>query len=333
MPVLPCIAAALTAVALMLLPTTADAQQDQPIPAIKAPLANQSLLLAGDRIGDRVVAVGARGHVLVSDDSGQSWTQLDAPVSTTLTAIDCDNASQSCLIGGHDGIVLNLDLSGEPRVTLRRFQPGGAEDLMKPVLAVSRMSDADIAFGAFGLALTGDATGSAEYDQQDQLPERIIEEEPHIGALTRIDDGVLIAGEFGAVFRKSDMAADWEDLSIEYEGSMFGALHLTNGSALIFGLQGKIFRLEDATTGEEWVEVFSDTTNGLMGGTVMTRGAVVLVGANGAVTTSTDYGRSFRFSRRKDRQTLSDVVEAPDGNLILLGEFGATRVSVEEVGQ
>jgi len=36
--------------------------------------------------GQRVVAVGQRGHVLFSDDTGKSWQQAEVPVSADLVA-------------------------------------------------------------------------------------------------------------------------------------------------------------------------------------------------------------------------------------------------------
>ena len=44
------------------------------------------MLLDVTAVGDRLVAVGTRGHVLLSDD-GESWRQVDTPVRAALTAV------------------------------------------------------------------------------------------------------------------------------------------------------------------------------------------------------------------------------------------------------
>ena len=49
-------------------------------PATKSPLAPRTLLNGLARAGDRLVAVGQRGHALYSDDLGTSWKQADVPV-------------------------------------------------------------------------------------------------------------------------------------------------------------------------------------------------------------------------------------------------------------
>ena len=51
------------------------------------PLIAESLLLDAAVAGGRVIAVGERGHVLVSNDQGRSWTQVEAPTRSTLTAV------------------------------------------------------------------------------------------------------------------------------------------------------------------------------------------------------------------------------------------------------
>jgi photosystem II stability/assembly factor-like uncharacterized protein len=44
-------------------------------------------LLGAARAGERLVAVGQRGHILYSDDSGNAWQQAAVPVSADLNAV------------------------------------------------------------------------------------------------------------------------------------------------------------------------------------------------------------------------------------------------------
>ncbi|WP_430515935.1 WD40/YVTN/BNR-like repeat-containing protein, partial [Pseudomonas fluorescens] len=55
--------------------------------ALQSAKAAHSVLLAVTRAGERLVAVGERGIVLLSDDSGVSWRQAKVPVSVSLTAV------------------------------------------------------------------------------------------------------------------------------------------------------------------------------------------------------------------------------------------------------
>ena len=81
--------------------------------SIIAPLAAQSLLLDVARAGERLVAVGERGHILYSDDDGKTWTQSDAvPSRTMLTAVTFANSNEGWAVG-HDEIILRTQDGGK----------------------------------------------------------------------------------------------------------------------------------------------------------------------------------------------------------------------------
>ena len=104
-------------------------------PALMSDLAPESLLNDATRAGDRIVAVGERGHVIYSDDEGQTWTQAEVPVSVTLNAVDFGSDSSGWVVG-HSGVVLHSGDAGavhlyaktalerEPLVLLRLARHG-----------------------------------------------------------------------------------------------------------------------------------------------------------------------------------------------------------------
>ena len=47
------------------------------VSALKMESASTSLLLDVTRAGERLVAVGERGHIVISDDRGKTWTQAE----------------------------------------------------------------------------------------------------------------------------------------------------------------------------------------------------------------------------------------------------------------
>ena len=76
-------------VAVLLLCTGLAKPAAQPVDgnAIPARLAKRSLLLDVHGRGERAVAVGERGHILLSTDSGINWRQVAAPTRRTLTGV------------------------------------------------------------------------------------------------------------------------------------------------------------------------------------------------------------------------------------------------------
>jgi hypothetical protein len=75
------------------------------VPAPLSPLASKSIVQAVTRAGTRLVAVGQRGHVLVSDDGGKSWRQSPVPVSSDLTSVFFVDERSGWAVG-HDGVIL-----------------------------------------------------------------------------------------------------------------------------------------------------------------------------------------------------------------------------------
>ena len=81
-------------------------------PARLSALAVRSPLLATARAGDRLVAVGQRGHILYSDDSGKNWLQASVPVSADLNAVSFPTPQQGWAVGS-DGVVLHSSDAGQ----------------------------------------------------------------------------------------------------------------------------------------------------------------------------------------------------------------------------
>src|SRR5438309_786471 len=102
-----CRAAVLLAgAALPALAETPAAAWPDPIgaPAEKMPLSAQSLLTDIAHAGERYVAVGARGVILVSDD-GKDWHQADVPTRMTFTAVAAVDAQVWAV--GHEGVIVH----------------------------------------------------------------------------------------------------------------------------------------------------------------------------------------------------------------------------------
>ncbi|MBL0150765.1 MAG: hypothetical protein IPP87_19595 [Ideonella sp.] len=97
-----------------------------PFPALDRPAVQQrtpqrNVLLAAAAAGPRLVAVGERGLVVLSDDGGASWRQAQTvPVSVTLTAVQFIDERLGWAVG-HGGVVLRSEDAGQ---TWRRMVDG-----------------------------------------------------------------------------------------------------------------------------------------------------------------------------------------------------------------
>lgn len=301
--------------------TAADVnpQDLKPRAAEMAPLASQALLLALTRAGDKLVAVGDRGIILLSDD-GEKWRQVASPVHATLTSVAFADATHGW-VGGHDATILRTADGGETW-QLQNFQP----ELSKPVLGLYA-ADAQRAYavGAYGLFLaTND--GGATWTPLDAPP--ILEDGLHLNSLIRLNNGELfVVGEIGLLGVSKD-GATWERLTLPYEGSVFGALPRGPKGALVYGLRGNVFVTDDVRS-DQWRRLDTGTVQSMFGGAAMDGGSA-LVGADGAALIIGADGRVARARGPADAAslgggTLSGVLPWKD-ELLVVGELGVGRI-------
>ena len=103
------ISAAVLAAALVSRPAGSDHDLDMEY-AQHMPLVAESMLLDITRMGNVLVAVGERGHILTSSD-GENWEQAEVvPTRSTLTTVF--NDGHRLWAGGHDAVILTSGDAG-----------------------------------------------------------------------------------------------------------------------------------------------------------------------------------------------------------------------------
>ncbi|WP_426417442.1 WD40/YVTN/BNR-like repeat-containing protein [Aestuariirhabdus sp. LZHN29] len=303
----------------MVLFGTSVAAAEQARQSMISDKAQESLLLDVTRAGERLVAVGDRGHILFSDDSGVTWTQAQVPSIQLLTSVTFTDDKNGWAVG-HDALVLSTTDGGETWV--EQYQDPEAE---VPLLDVwFRDQYEGYAIGAYGYIMMTNNGGKTWNDWRDHIQN---EDEFHYNAITALQDGTLIVvGEAGILYRSTDGGIEFEMIESPYEGSFFGAIPTQqNGSGLIYGLRGHLFRTDDS--GANWEQVDTGTGHGLFGGKLLDDGSLVVVGDSGSILKSYDNGMTFTLKTRTDRLVINALIEAPNGNLILVGQGGIHRVA------
>lgn len=326
------------------------AAASEPRPAFQARLADRALVLDIVRAGDRLVAVGERGHVLYSDD-GRDWVQAEVPVQATLTRVAYSDGELWAV--GHDTTIIHSDDLGQTW-TLQHFEPEWEQPLLDLHFSASGTG---LAIGAYGLILRttdgkswtadnmadlvvaeaidwGEAAEAAEefegdlvdddwddgyYDAELDFDRGCYEfMECHLNAVVELDrDRLLIAAEQGYGFRSTDGGETWESFRFAYIGSMFGLL-AHEGCMTAYGLRGHVQTSCDF--GDTWTLLDTGTRSSLMGGTRRADGSIILVGANGDMIEIAPDGTLSRRSHPRGSD-LAMAIEGPQG-LIVVGEDG-----------
>ena len=304
-------------------------------PAIMSLKASKTLLLDVAHAGDRLVAVGARGHIVYSDDKGATWLQATVPSRQLLTAVYFADDKHGWAVG-HDSLVLHSADGGASWTVQYRDPELDAMDegfgyLEKPLMDVwFRDADTGFAAGAYGLLLRTDDGGQSWDDVSFDVDN---EDGFHYNALTEIrDSGLFMVGEMGTMYRSADYGDTWETLEdMPYDGSWFGVSGTGEaGGVIAWGLRGNVFRSENF--GDTWQEVILTTPNNgpldstLAGGGLTPDGRLVIVGVGGVVAISEDAGRSFEVLIRSDRVALASGTALANDNVLLVGQRGAVAV-------
>ena len=82
------------------------------LPATKSDLAPRALIYTIREFHGRHFATGIRGHILYSDDGGDSWTQAEVPVRSSITDIHFPTPEKGWAVG-HEGVILHSEDGGK----------------------------------------------------------------------------------------------------------------------------------------------------------------------------------------------------------------------------
>lgn len=278
---------------------------------------DQLTLINATHAGHRLVAVGAHGYIIYSDDAGKSWRRADATRRELLTAVDFPDPRHGWVVG-HGGLIL-ASSDGGKTWTQQRYAP----DQEQPLFDVLFRNDREgFAVGAYGLLLVTQDGG--KHWQQRAIGKDV---DRHLNGITTFGPHQLaIAAESGNLYVSDDDGLTWSD-STPYTGSFFGILPLPGDGLLAYGLVGNVFRSDD--DGHRWQAVQGTGHVSLQGGTANKDGLVVLVGGAGTVLVSHDAGRHFTAVSSGSTRTLATALILDADHVMLFGERGLQTLKLD----
>lgn len=332
------------------LSTSASAQTDglPEQPSIISSMAARSVMLSVARAGQRLVAVGERGFIIISDDNGASWSQVGSPVSVTLVKVRFIDDVEGWAVG-HAGVVLhtpdgglswNKQLDGVQAAEIefqeaRQATEGSdeAEKIQERLAQAQQLVDEgpdkpllDLLFldakngwvvGAYGLAF---ATHDGGVSWQSIRPRIENPNGLHLYSIEQVRGDLFIAGEQGTLLRSSDEGKTFAPLTSPYEGTTFGLQATNNGSIVAFGLRGKAFESKDR--GDTWQPLDTLQPVTLTSGLRLADGSVLLADESGRVLRFADGNTTAAVLQIAQPSYFTGMAQAANGNLIISSARG-----------
>jgi photosystem II stability/assembly factor-like uncharacterized protein len=149
-----------------------------------------------------------------------------------------------------------------------------------------------------------------------------LDDDYHLNCAVNRGDDILVTGEAGHAFIR--YAGAWTPMKLPYDGSQFACLLGPDGSFYSFGLRGTAFKAESGA--KTWTKIESGTQRSFFGAANLTSGQMALVGGNGLVELLDPKTGKMTVLPSPTGATLSGVIEAKDGKLIIVGDDGVHLV-------
>jgi len=302
---------------------SADSEPGLSTVAVKA--AERLLMDIKQVKGERLIAVGERGHILLSDDRGQSWQQKQVPTEALLTKLFFIDENTGWAVG-HEQTILKTTSAGDSWELLH-----SADNLDQPALFEIWFRDESygIAIGSYGLYLSTNDGG----ESWEEVYQATLEDEeigfPHFYSLAMDEKSghLFMAGELGFLAKSEDDGESWQKLDSPYDGSFFNIMTLSNGNVLAMGLRGHLFLSKDS--GLSWSETDTQTISVLQESLLLPDGRILIVGADGTQLISEDKGETVTLIQRSDRVHLASAVPLTEKEILLVGINGVLKTQLK----
>lgn len=284
-------------------------------PAEATTAATKAMILSSALAGKRIVAVGNHGIVLLSDTDGADFRQAKTvPVRSTLTEVFFLDDRTGWAVGQW-GVVLRTDDAGESW-SLQRHDTS----VDQPLFSVwFRDKDRGIAVGLWSLMIaTGDGGKTWTQVNLPPSPGRSKADRNLLKIFANRMGTLFVAAEQGLILKSYD-GEKWAYIDTKYKGSFWTGIVLNNGTILVGGLRGTIYRSTD--DGRSWREAKSEFKSSITD-FAEAGGKVYAAGLDGVFLESVDHGATFKGSQREDRLPFTAITVNSVGKLVKFSKQG-----------
>jgi len=280
-------------------------------PAVINPQAAHEPSMALAQAGQRLVAVGPRGAILVSDDGAMHWRQVPVPVSSDLVAVTFKSATLGWAVG-HDGEVLHTADGGN--TWTRQMDGQQAVKLMREYYAKQQGDSPE-------LKASREEADRFEADQGGR---------PFLDVWFDDERSGWVIGSFNIIFHTEDGGKNWVpwfDRVDNPDALNLHAMRRINGTLYIVGEQGLLLKLDPDK--QRFIAVHTPS-KGSFFGLASSGEAIIAYGMLGSAYRSTDAGATWDKLTLPTGASILASGELPNGHLILATQAGELLESADK---
>lgn len=305
--------------------------------ALQMEKAASSLLLDIARAGQRLIAVGERGHILYSEDEGGHWVQAQVPSRVMLTRVFFIDDKNGWAVG-HDGNVLHSSDGGvswelqrdgvADQVGINEERAGRARGKVEEIrlqLAVA---------GEGQVSELQEALDEAEWalDNTRALMDEAVYAPPLMDVWFSSPEQGWAAGGYGVLLHTGNGGRNWADWSHKVDNPeelhLNGVIGDQRGSLYLASEWGTIFVSHNM--GEHWQPVASGYDGSFFGLAINSNsGGVYAHGLLGTIYRSADQGETWEEMDSGVSASLFGA-DFQDGSIIFVGQGGTATLTRDD---
>jgi photosystem II stability/assembly factor-like uncharacterized protein len=320
--------------------------------AAKTPLVPHTLMFDITKAGERYIAVGVRGHIILSDDDGTTWRQAEkVPVRSDLLAVTFVDELTGWSVG-HDSVILHTTDGGENWVKQFDGRVLGVQGQayyqaklakLQDGLAVCDSKPKDLS-DLVALSSCEELKARAQnYDDliyEMEFAAELGADKPffQIACYKGIhsDTGVScnVAGAYGIQFRTDDNGEHWiakmENVGNPDFVHLFGGAQVGETDFMVVGEMGNVWAVSSLVSeSAAWTPLTTDYEGSLYTAVAADDGSYIAAGLVGTVLRSDDKGTTWSEIAKPRSSNIVDSLKLSDGRLVLIAQSGQIFVSAD----
>jgi photosystem II stability/assembly factor-like uncharacterized protein len=323
----------LSAIALSAL-SSAQAYEVLELPAVNSPLAQTSLMYSITTAGDRLVATGIRGHILLSDDDGKTWRQSQSvPVRSDLLGVTFISEQEGWAVG-HDSVILYTADGGE--TWIKQFD-GRKLGETGTIYYQQKLVQAQTAFTECN-SLEQDNERCKRLESQIENFDILVGEmefaaqqgaDKPFFSIFCFRDSCNATGAYGINYKTKDKGITWLPVLENVDNPDFGHLYsiavVNDKYAFIGGEMGSTWLVDIADS--DWKYIKLNYEGSLFSVAVATDESLLAGGLGGNLFRSTDMGETWVLVEKPRTGSLLDAGTLADGSIVFLSQDGQLIIS------